>query len=652
MRRRALAAITLASVMALAWPGLAPGPARSAEEYALETSATYEVRPDDRRIEVSVEATFTNTTPDPEGQFSVFEEVKLAVHDQATEATASDEEGELAVEVATEEDANGSPVNVATIALRDDVRFEETATFTFSYALPDGDDPGLRVRPSAVVFPAWGFGTSSEVSVTLPQAYEARVDGDPLTLEGEALVSGEIADPAQWLALVTAVRPASFVTLNAAVPLAGGTADLEVRAFEDDPAWGERTLALIEEALPLIEEELGLPYPRLGRLILTETVVADASGFGENEAGGTEILVAFDQPPFTAVHQVSHVWLSPTFVESRWLREGLTSHFSAAVAGRMELALPYDPVVTAEERAAAAFPLDSWSANAGPDGEAFGYAASWAFVNDLADRVGPEAIRQVLARVAAGVGPYRASTVESEPEADGVAAPPAPLTTRSFLDHLEAVSGADLTEPFSARVLTEADIALLPARAEARVAFVSLVERAGSWGAPDPTRGAMTAWSFDDAREQIQEATAWLEERDALLADIERAGLSAPERLQQAYRSFGGGSEAQAELEAERAVVDAYADTLAEVNAERSVLERIGLIGGADPERELGLANGRFAEGDLRGSVDAISEAQRILDAAETGGIVRLASALLVVAILVALAVLLYRRRASYTSAP
>jgi len=50
-----------------------------------------------------------------------------------------------------------------------------------TYTLADGDDPQLRVRPSVVVFPAWGFGTTSEVTVTVPGGYEVRVDGDPLT---------------------------------------------------------------------------------------------------------------------------------------------------------------------------------------------------------------------------------------------------------------------------------------------------------------------------------------------------------------------------------------------------------------------------------------------------------------------------------------
>ena len=210
----------------------------------------------------------------------------------------------------------------------------------------------------------------------------------------------------------------------------------------------------------------------------------------------------------------------------------------------------------------------------------------------------------------------------------------------------------DVAERFSQRILSEADIALLPARADARAAFDALVVDADGWGAPDPIRGAMTDWQFDEAEAQIAEAIAWLAARDDLLVEMEAAGLSAPDRLQQAYRSFGGAAEAQAELGAQRAVVDAYSSTAADLNGARTFLERVGLIGGPEPSEQLGLANGRFADGDLRGAVEAIGEAQRILASAEGGGTVRLISAVLVVLIVAALALVLFRRRAAYTAAP
>lgn len=642
-RRLASLALALAVATLAVLVAEPPSPVVAAE-YTLDSTATYDVRPDDGEIGVSVALDFTNTTPDPAGQFSVFEEVRVAVHDGVTEVTASDADGELDTTVAVDDE-----VNVATIELREELRYEESVSLELEYVLADGDGSDVRVRPSVVVFAAWSFGTASEVTVSIPSGYEVRVDGDPLTLAADGtLESGPIDDPSQWLALVTATQPGELTSFNATVALEGGTADLEVRAFADDEAWGQRTLSLIERALPLLEEEIGLPYPRIGDLVVIEAVATDATGFGERSSTGTEILVAFDQPPFTALHQVAHVWLSTALIEDRWIREGMASEVAARVAAELDVELPYDPAEETADRADDAIQLDEWgAADTGATG-AFAHAASWAFVAELADAVGPDALRTTLERVAASVGPYAAREIDATPPSDG-SAPTVPLTSRGLLDHLETVSGQNLAGAFGERVFGEADAALLPARREARDAFDALVAASNGWGAPDPVRAAMVEWRFADATAQIDEALAWLEDRDALVTEMREAGLSAPDRLQQAYRSFGGGAEARSELDAQRAVVDAYVTTAADVNAPRTFLERLGLIGGPDPAQQLTLANGRFADGDLRGSVEAITEAQRILASAEAGGWVRAISIGLVVLVLAGLAVLLFRRRAAYT---
>jgi hypothetical protein len=81
-------------------------------------------------------------------------------------------------------------------------------------------------------------------------------------------------------------------------------------------------------------------------------------------------------------------------------------------------------------------------------------------------------------------------------------------------------------------------------------------------------------------------------------------------------------------------------------------MARLGLVGGADPATQLGLANGRFADGDLRGALESVQQAVHVLEAAETTGVVRVVSLALVVIGLAAVALAVFRRRASYTAAP
>ena len=381
--------------------------------------------------------------------------------------------------------------------------------------------------------------------------------------------------------------------------------DLQVRAWSDDVAWGDRTLALLIDALPRLEEAIGLPYPRLGPLLVSEAAAGEAPG-AEVPPAAAEIQVAFDGSPFTLLHQAAHVWVSDQLAGDRWIREGLASHYAALVAAELEVQPPYDPSQRAVELAADARPLVDWpSGTAGGGAEAYGYAASWALVDQIATSVGAAHLREALVRVVAGVSAY-------DPiEPDGVATdgrPYPPVDTRRLLDQLAAVSDADVSDLFGETAFGAAAAAELTRRGAAREAYARIVGDAGDWGAPDPVRAAMSEWSFDVALARIGEAAAWLDERDALVAACAVVGLVPPDRLRERYVAGGGGPEAVAELEAERALVDAFAGMRARVTAPRDPLEAVGLFLAADPVALLAEAGDSFERGDLRAAADCSTE--------------------------------------------
>lgn len=641
--RRALPAVLAFAFAAAATCTPVPAALAQDAEYTLQTTATYAVRPEERDIRVSVEMTFTNTLPDPPGQYSIFDELRLAVQDAAQDVAASDADGALEVDTAVEDG-----VNVVTIELREGLRHEQSVDIELTYALADGGDPHVRVGPSLIAFPAWGFGTSSTVDIVIPSGYEIRVDGDPLSEAGGGrLTSGPIEDPSAWLALVTAVGPGEMRVFETAVALRGGTADVVVRAFADDPEWGTTTRDLAAAALPLIEDAIGLPYPVLGRLSIVQGVPGETGAFGDPNTPTSAIVVAYDEPPFTLLHQLAHVWLTRSLVEARWISEGLASDVAARVGAELRVEPPFDPTVEADARADAAIPLASWTSSSGAAADRFGYAAAWALCEEIREAAGDAALRTVLLRVASSVAPYQPAELDGPPPSGSV--PRDPLTSRSFLDQLENVSGLDLSARFGEVVFDEADAALLPQRAGAREAFFGLREAATGWGVPDPVRTAMAGWTFDDAERLMADARAWMVDRDALLADMAALGLAAPDRLQQAYRAYGGGPEAVTELEGLRDVVESYAATAERVGAPRSFLARVGLIGVADPATLLARASGQLADGDLRAAHASLDEADRAMAAAETSGLVRLASLGLMVVVLVVASVAVFRRRASYT---
>lgn len=635
--------IAMLSLLVSLLPGVAP-PVRGAE-YTMKTSATYTVEPQRERVAVSVRVRFRNTTPNPSRQFSVFEVIDVALQPGATDITARDGRGTLRV-TRTEQDGYVQ----ASVRPRRPVRFRDRATFTLSYRIPDGAAPGTRVRPSLVAFPAWSFGTSGSVTVSVPGSYEVSVAGDQLAAErtaaGWTLDSGPIENPSRWVAQVVAAGQASHDVATRAVPLAGGTVDLQVRAWVDDEAWGDRTLRLAADALPLVEAAMGLPYPGVGPLVIEESVGASPDLPGEAPAEGTRLLAGYDQPPFTLVHQLGHLWLGPDLVADRWITEGFASWAAARAApevGARGIELPFDPERRRQELADDRFPLVSWGVGEATEAQdAFAYAASWAVAQDLADVAGADALRLAWSRIAAGISPY------APVNEDGAGQPPSPtrppLDSRALLDHLEAVTDADVAAPLAEWVFDDATVALLEERAAAREAHARLLQAAAGWGAPEPVVVDLAAWRFDSAEERISETLEWLADRDRLAADAAEAGLTLPQRLRDRYRTSGGSSDARVELEAERAVVDAYRDALAASAAERGHLERIGLLGGPEPDALLRDANALFAEGDLRGAADAVDEAALRLEHAGTEGLVRIGAAVVVIVALVVLAWALLRR--------
>lgn len=643
-------AIGLAALLTVS--GLSPGtlpPIARAAEYALVTEARYVVDPGAGDVAVSVDVSFENTTPDPPGQFSAFEVIDLALQAGATEIVARDTDGALDVSV-----GDRDTFMAVSIRSRAAVRYQELVTFTLEYTLPDGAGDSVRIRPSVVLFSAWSFGTSGTVSVTLPEELEVRVDGGPMTARHDGgsviLESGAIEDPSTWLARITGTAPASYVTETRAVPLAGGTVDLQVRAWSDDAAWGERIADLLAAALPSIEATLGVDYPRVGPLVVVETTPDPSSAIGEPRAGAAEIDVAFTEPDFTVLHQAAHVWLRPELVADAWIREGFASWVAARVAPSVDVTPPYDPAVRAEELADAAFPLASWGAGAASaEQDAWAYAASWELAERLARAIGADAVRAVWERVANGISAYDPAGTP----ASGAPGAVTPLDSGRLLDQLEGVSGASVGEIF-ADIFTADQHDQLAARSAARDAYAGLLAAAGDWGAPEPVRAAMAAWRFDDATAAIGEAQSWLDDRDDLYATLDELGLTAPTRLRDRYRSAGGGQEARIELDAEAAVAAGYATARDRAAADRDLLERIGLVGSAGSGARLERAASLFGQGDLRGAADTIDEVIATLDQARVTGVVRLgAAAAVLVLLVIGLIVVARRRRATgYTAAP
>ena len=165
----------------------------------------------------------------------------------------------------------------------------------------------------------------------------------------------------------------------------------------------------------------------------------------------------------------------------------------------------------------------------------------------------------------------------------------------------------------------------------------------------------MVEWRFLDAMAEMASATEWLDARDKLLAEIEAAGLTPPERLMTVYMTDGGGAAAQAEIAAEAAVVVAYNDVSAALDEGLGPVARIGLMIGPSPEERLDTAAGYFAAGDLRAAADELASLRQDISNATAAGLVRILGLVAAVgAVIVLISIWLRRRRTptDYTPDP
>jgi hypothetical protein len=262
------------------------------------------------------------------------------------------------------------------------------------------------------------------------------------------------------------------------------------------------------------------------------------------------------------------------------------------------------------------------------------------------EQVGAEAFQLALARMAAGLDPY-------DPLSAGTDALPAEtpvISSRAFLDHLDAVSDAPVVEALAGPILGGTAPDELAARTSARAAYDGLVAAAGDWGAPAPVRSAMVEWRFADAETEIADAGEWLVGRDALLTEIEAAGLTAPDRLRAAYDVHGGGRQAWAEIDAERALVEVYVRESETIDAGLDPIARVGFLFGPGPEERLATAATAFAAGELGLAADELEALHQGLATATAGGLVRLLGLIIAVAAGVLLVTLAIRRRRTSTN--
>ncbi len=621
-------------------------------------AATYDVRPADHLVHVSVQLAVTNHLSDTVIRRYTFSQVEVSVPPTAAHPSATAGPKKVPLSVLS----RSSTQQLLSVGLGGALGAGKTTTVALAFDLPDpGGAPGraIRIGPTLITFPVWAYGSAglagSSVVVRFPSGYDVRVVsgslGKPVTAPDGSIsvTAGSIPDPLTFNAVVAADQPGNFTSTTVDLVVDGQPASVIVRAWPDDPAWGTRMSNLVRTSLPLLANQIGLPFqPASPTLAVEEALPRSIDGYAATylPAEG-RIQIAYTADDTIALHELAHLWFDGSLFSDRWIADGFAIFYGNAVARELKLK-PADESITAA-LAAAALPLNTWT-GADPSTttgtasadltDRYGRAASLAVASQLYDLVGPDGLQAVW-RAASG----REAAYQPEGQIGPSDVSSGPPDWRGFLDLLAERTGVDASSLWSTWVVTPGERPLLAARTAARAAFQALEDRAATWPIPHSLLDAMNSWQFDPASSLLTGLGQVLDQRDRIANAAAAAGLTPPSTLATAFEQGTSGS-ALTEASNELQVIDAIDAASSAEPEPPSLFDTIGLIG-TDPAADLAAAGTAFAAGNLGAARDDALAADTAWSQADDVGSFRVRvtiASLLVAGVLLGYVILQLRR--------
>ena len=644
-----MAGAVLVLVAAATLAPIGPSTARAGGGLITVMDAAYDVRPEQARVHVTIDAVSTSFERDaPEGPVYY---AGLSIHVPPGSSNVAASSGGTPLEITVTPGADSVQVDIgfsSQVFLGDSYAYQVTFDMIDRGGAADRD---FRIGHSVVAFPVWAFGTpeaqGSSVAVLLPSQFSPSVFGGPLTAttatDGSVALTAEVADPQSWFAYVTAERPGIYTESPFSLDVGGTDATVVIRAWDDDPEWGQRTQDLLVRGLPALYELIGLPWPVVGDLRVEESANRLGDYAGIYNQVTQKINVRYDADATVTLHEAAHIWFNDDLFRERWIGEAWAEFY--AVESALAIGVTGDSFQLTDDLLAARIPLNDW----GPIGaendtvEVFAYAASYHVARLIHERTDLDGLRAVWRGMADGEMAYQPIHGSGEPRT-GVAFSLAGW--QRLLDLLEERTGTAFADLWTTWVVDAEENELITERAAARTRYLEVVTTAGDWELPETVRYDLGSWEFEDVMADLETADRIL----AFAADLRTlAGeldLDPPGQLREAFEGSEGLELALTEANRELRALETIADATSGLAIEPEPVEVIGLLG-SEPETDLAAARDAWEAGDNGTASDHAEAVLATLEAADDRGRERLgigAGLMLLGAGGVALAV--YRRRA------
>ena len=632
-------AVVLVAIAAAA--GLLATPAGASEvraaspDLTIVTTARYDVQPAQRRVRVTLDMVMTNHLKDSTTKRYYFDKAFLSVLPATSGYQLSwSGKGKPSV-LASRRTAD---YTLLQLDLPQRLYSGKTATYRLRFDLVDnGGKPtrDVRIGDSFASFPVWAFATDStagsSVRVVFPAGFATEVQsGDipaPTTDAAGNVVyqTGTLSKPLSFFAYLVGDRPGAYAERTVTSTVGDASVTLTIRAWPEDKPWSDRVGGLVERALPVLSERIGLPWRRDGGLVIQEAVSRSTGGYaGLFDPRKGLIEVAYFADDFVVLHESAHAWFNGSLLADRWASEAFASYYGLDVARALKVKASGDKLTPELEKAR--IPLNAWGGIGRQTTaiEDYAYAATLALARAIAERAGNTALQAVWADAADRTGAYQPPVGPGATSAVG-AIPGKPETAegppdwRGLLDLLEAHTATSFDDLWRTWVVRDTDLPLLQSRAAARSRYDAVLQRAGDWQLPRPVRDALRAWRFDDATALLAKASTILERRQAIATAAAASGLTVPDTLRTAFANPDGFVDATLEAAAELAAIDRYDIAAASRLATPDLLRTVGLWN-STPDADLAESRTLFATGDLAGSAQAAGIAAAAWTGAEELG--------------------------------
>ncbi len=534
----------LALVMLVALVGVQSSPAK-ADGWHMASESYYHLAVDDGRIEAVVEAEIQSAGDE-------LRALTLFALPGVSDVTVTRDGTRLSHQVNAA--AEDSPATVD-VTLDEPLRGSLRAELTMTYSVSAHDLAFTTVEPGYIDSVFVSQGTGSFVLIDAPQNVDTVVDpgcfladDQPSSVSDkgyERWVCGEVAMAALFgnydqvsgrcarmsnrcrqrthespmAAFAQSVTDAARShQLSIDVELREGAIPLRLTYFGGSGDWAREQFEIATEALPLLEEVFGHPYPHEQVLLRESNFLAmtGAAGVAYTESGEMLLTHGGHHDEHTTVHELAHQWAGLN-LDAPWLWEGLAEYATFRVAGAMGLPVHQKDWQSFEYDD----PLATWQNGSAIVDPVYWYGKSGAFWQAFESAVGgPEAMTEVL------------SHMDDVPEA-------LPLDGRWFLDVGERVSGADLDRLFLDWVWhPERSAPMLQERREAHDLVDELRQEAaqlGFEGLPTDLCADLDAWNFDSIPSRVADARELLRRYEDLLAGTAEAGLNPGDALHDAW---------------------------------------------------------------------------------------------------------------------